>query len=127
MSISVCSKENYKAELDSNLYDYLVIKDDNCTLSCNFLQEINKVIDDFAPDFIYSDYSIYHSSEDFTESVYCKSLIFVEMKKKPDFIKCPTIKVSVIRKYGIDLEKIIHPNNNLIYWHIPENLFTIEL
>lgn len=127
MNISVCNKESYKSELDSNLYDYLVIKDDNCKLSHIFLEEINKTIDDFSPDFIYSDYSIYHSFEDFTENVYCQSLIFGEIKKKPDFIQCPTIKVSVIRKHGIDLEKIIHPNNNLIYWHIPENLFTIEL
>ncbi len=126
MKVEICYPENYEGALKSNLYDYLVLAEKSTNFSLNFLNTIQSYIEEYNPDIIYSDYSINHNIYQFTENVFCKTLIFSELKKKPDWIKCPAIRASVLKKYGTNLDNIITPKNNLLFWHIPENLFTIE-
>jgi hypothetical protein len=107
MKVEICYQKNYEAAIKSNLYDYLVLAEESATFSLDFLNTVQSNIDGYNPDFIYTDYSINHNINKFVEKIFCKTLIFGELKKKPDWIRCPVVKTSVIKKYGVDLDKII--------------------
>lgn len=124
MSIAFTTKENYKNIVNSNLYDYIIITEDNTEFNENFLGELEQVINKYSPDIIYSDYSIIHDS--YEERIYGKTIIFNEMKSKPNFIKNAAIKLSVVRKFGIEIDAIVRPENNLLIWHIPKTLFKMK-
>lgn len=124
MSIAFTTKENYKNIVNSNLYDYIIITEDNTEFDESFSGELQEVINKYSPDIIYSDYSIIHDS--YEERIYGKTIIFNEMKSKPNFIKNAAIKLSVVRKFGIEIDAIVRPENNLLIWHIPKTLFKMK-
>jgi hypothetical protein len=123
MNLAYANKDNYKEKLSSNLYDYLVLTEEGT----EFNDEFETYIADnakYQADVYYADYSIEH--EVYTQNIFGRSIIFNELKSKPNFIKNPVIKTSVIRKFGIDLDAIVRPENRLLFWHIPKLLFKIK-
>lgn len=118
--IEISNKENYQKAISSNLYDYIVVAQEGSEFNDNFISEFTKIATEFAPDIIYSDYI-----KD-KEKIRNKTIIFGELKSKPDFIKNAAIKTSVIKKYGIDIDTIVRPAHNLLLWHIPKFLFKLK-
>ena len=124
--IEICNKDNYQKRINSNLYDYVVIAQDGSEFNDNFISEFTKIALEYSPDIIYSDYIKDHRNDHIEEKIRNKSIIFGELKSKPNFIRNPALKVSVIKKYGIDMEAIIRPSNNLLLWHVPKFLFKLK-
>jgi hypothetical protein len=124
--IEISNKDNYKNTIASNLYDYIVIAEDNSEFNDDFISELTKVALEYSPDIIYSDYIKDHKQDHILEKIRNKTIIFGELKSKPNFIKNAAIKISVIKKYGIDINTIIRPANNLLLWHIPKFLFKLK-
>lgn len=124
--IAISNKDNYKNTIASNLYDYIVIAEDNSEFNDDFISELTKVALEYSPDIIYSDYIKDHKQDHILEKIRNKTIIFGELKSKPNFIKNAAIKISVIKKYGIDINTIIRPANNLLLWHIPKFLFKLK-
>ena len=118
MNLAYANKDNYKEKLSSNLYDYLVLTEEDT----EFYDEFELYISEAKcnADVYYVDYSIEYKT--YTQNIFGRSIIFNELKSKPDFIKNPVIKTSVIRKFGIDLDLIVRPENQLLFWHIPKLL-----
>jgi hypothetical protein len=118
--IVISDKDNYKKEISSNLYDYIVIAQENSEFNDDFISELTKVALEYSPDIIYSDYIKNR------EKIRNKTIIFGELKSKPNFIRNVAIKVSIIKKYGIDINSIVRPAHNLLLWHIPKFLFKLR-
>lgn len=124
--IEISNKDNYQKAISSNLYDYIVIAQEGSEFNDDFISEFTKIATEFAPDIIYSDYIKDHGNDHIQEKIRNKTVIFGELKSKPDFIKNAAIKTSVIKKYGIDIDTIVRPAHNLLLWHIPKFLFKLK-
>jgi hypothetical protein len=124
--IVISDKDNYKKEISSNLYDYIVLAQENSEFNDDFISELTKVALEYSPDIIYSDYIKDHKEDHILEKIRNKTIIFGELKSKPNFIRNAAIKVSIIKKYGIDIDSIVRPAHNLLLWHIPKFLFKLR-